>query len=295
MSRTARIARWGFGDMGSFRADAVRNGLIIAGLLTAVVLWRLIVFDIPNGGDGWAYWRANLDHPYDGNGNALLVYLYSPAFVQLLAPIKALPFEAFNAIWVALLLAVTLLLAGPLAFFVLLLPPVLQELEVGNVHVLLGLAIALGFRYPASYAFGLLTKVTPGIGLLWFAVRREWRPLGFALVATAAIALVSAALNPKLWADWLVVFGRPTVVGGAALVPLTVRLPAAIATMALAARRNQPWAVPVAVTLALPNLWFNGLAVLIGMIPLLPWERLPAPLGAILRPLFDGRPRSTAG
>ena len=42
-------------------------------------------------------------------------------------------------------------------------------------------AIALGFRYPAAWSFLLLTKVTPGIGLVWFAVRREWRPLAIAL------------------------------------------------------------------------------------------------------------------
>ncbi len=42
-------------------------------------------------------------------------------------------------------------------------------------------AIALGFRYPATWAFVLLAKVTPGIGLLWFLVRREWRNLAIAL------------------------------------------------------------------------------------------------------------------
>src|SRR5207237_2518368 len=68
---------------------------------------------------------------------------------------------------------------------------------------LLGAAIVLGFRWPWTWAFVLLTKVTPGVGLLWFAFRREWRSLGIALGVTAAIAAVSFALRPDLWREWL--------------------------------------------------------------------------------------------
>ena len=49
------------------------------------------------------------------------------------------------------------------------------ELAGGNISLLLAVAIVVGFRWPAAWAFVLLTKVTPGIGLLWFVVRREWR------------------------------------------------------------------------------------------------------------------------
>jgi hypothetical protein len=270
---------------------AVRFGLIAAGILVSIALWRVIVFDIPNGGDGWSYWQAPYAHPYDrATRDELLSYLYSPAFLQAIAPLKALPFEAFNAVWVALLLAVAVVTAGPLAFAVLLLPPVLQELEVGNVHLLLGLMVAVSFRWPAAQAFGLLTKVTPGVALIWFAVRRQWRAVAIALGVTGAIVACSVALAPELWGQWLVVFGRPTVRGGAALIPLALRAPAAAILVAYAARTNRAWLVPIAVTLTLPNLWFNGLAVLIGALPLLPWERLPAPLAAALRPIFDGRP-----
>ena len=43
---------------------------------------------------------------------------------------------------------------------------------------------------------------TAGIGLLWFAVRREWRPLGIALGTTLAISAVSFVLAPGLWTSW---------------------------------------------------------------------------------------------
>ena len=72
--------------------------------------------------------------------------------------------------------------------------PVLFEFYLGNVHLLLALAIVLGFRWPAAWAFVLLTKITPGIGLLWFAVRREWRSLAIALGATAGRSSLAGLL-----------------------------------------------------------------------------------------------------
>jgi hypothetical protein len=78
---------------------------------------------------------------------------------------------------------------------VLAFPPVALELYHGNIHLLLAAAIGLGLRYPWTWAFVLLTKVTPGVGLIWFAVRREWRQLGIALGVTADRGL-SVALTP---------------------------------------------------------------------------------------------------
>jgi hypothetical protein len=49
----------------------------------------------------------------------------------------------------------------------------------------------------------LLTKVTPGVGLLWLALRREWGALAVALGATVAIAALSWAAAPALWKQWI--------------------------------------------------------------------------------------------
>ena len=62
----------------------------------------------------------------------------------------------------------------------LLFPFTAMEVAGGNVSLLLAVAIVVGFRWPAAWALVLLTKITPGIGLLWFAVRREWRSLAWA-------------------------------------------------------------------------------------------------------------------
>ena len=47
-----------------------------------------------------------------------------------------------------------------------------------------------------------LTKVTPGIGMLWFAVRREWRHFAIAAGATLAIAVASRLVAPDLWQQY---------------------------------------------------------------------------------------------
>ena len=98
--------------------------------------------------------------------------------------------------------------AGRLSLPLLLLQPVVASIALGNIEILMAAAIVAGFRYPATWSFILLSKVTPGVGLVWFAVRREWRSLGIALGVTAIIVAVSFVLAPQLWADWLALLGR---------------------------------------------------------------------------------------
>ena len=51
-------------------------------------------------------------------------------------------------------------------------------------------------------------------------------------------------------------------------VPLALRLPIAVVVVVVAAATDRKWLLPVAVTLSLPVLWFNGLAVLAACWPL---------------------------
>ena len=117
-----------------------------------------------------------------------------------------LPWAVFAGLWAALNLVALTWMAGPaLAGLLLVVPgsPVIDEVGTGNIHLMLGAAIALSFRWPAAWALPLLTKVTPGVGVLWLAGARRWRSLAIALGATAAIVLVSFVLAPQLWFDWL--------------------------------------------------------------------------------------------
>src|SRR6185295_19509104 len=116
------------------------------------------------------------------------------------------------------------------------------------------------FRYPATWAFILLSKVTPGVGLIWFLARGEWRKLGIALGATAAIVAVSFALTPNLWADWIALLGRNTAVDFRLPVvpgPLVVRVGLAALLIFWGARTDRRWTVPVGAALAVPVGYFT--------------------------------------
>jgi hypothetical protein len=216
--------------------------------------------------DGFAYATAT---PY-----RIGAFLYAPAFAQALLPLTLLPWQLFAGAWTALIVAVYVWLVGRWAFPVVLAVPVALELYLGQIDILLAAAIVIGFRYPAAWALPLLTKVAPGVGLVWFAVRREWRSLAVALGATLAVVTVSAALSPAgAWHGWFDLLRRGLlqvhVVEGAFVpIPVSWRLPFAVAVIAWGARTDRRWTVPVGVLLAMPILWANVFTLLIAVIPL---------------------------
>jgi hypothetical protein len=254
-------------------------GAVVAG----VFLGLIVAFSEPwgrlwgTGQDARCYWQATLAAPYlHSDWNDPIAYVYSPAFLQLVSPLTALPWQAFMAAWTAILIATVRFLTGRrLLAAGLLFPFAAMEVAGGNVSLLLAAAIVIGFRWPAAWALVLLTKITPGIGLLWFAVRREWRSLAIALGATAVIALVSFAILPDQWRTWIDVVIRNAAAGKSGTwasvpIPLWIRLPVAVVLVVWGARTDRRWTVPVASMLALPALWYGGLSMLLAVIPLLP-------------------------
>ena len=248
----------------------------LLGLAIAFVGLRL--FDVPpwnQSVDAYAYWRpVTGGTPYDGAAvGELGSYLYSPAFKLLFVPLGMLPWPVFNALWTALNLGLLRLVAGRYALPLLLFPPVPFEIISGNIHLILAAVAALGLARPWTWSFALLTKVTPGIGLVWFAGRREWRSLLVACVVTGLVVAVSVAITPSWWTAWLEVLrdgqsvpsGTP---GWFLPVPLWVRLPAAAVLLAWGAWDRRRWTIPVAMVLAMPVLWLNSLAVLVALVPL---------------------------
>ncbi len=243
-------------------------GLTALGIALAVFYW----FWLLHGGnptDAHWYWSADptnlYPHPELAENNG---YNYSPAFEIVVGWGRHLPFEAFVAIWRAILLIALVWLAGPFTLFVLLLVPVASEVNAGNIQILLAVAIVLGFRWPAAWGFVLLTKVTPGIGLLWFALRREWWALLVALVFTAGVAAFSFADGPQRWFDWAhLMTGSPAPAPPPYSWSLWQRLPFALAFVAVGAWRGWRWTVPVAATLALPVFYIISPALLVGVLP----------------------------
>ena len=183
----------------------MRDGLIISGWLAtgfALIVVTSIVHSV--GYDAYSYWSIDFSDLYGramSSNFALGAFRYAPPIAFLFGPFGALPWWLFLWLWEALMLALIAWLGGRWALVLLALPPVALELYHGNVHLLIAAAIVLGLRYPAAWSFVLLTKVTPGVGLLWFAVRREWRSLAIALGATAQSSRPRSSSRPTTGAS----------------------------------------------------------------------------------------------
>ena len=259
----ATVARW----LDRF-APPARMGAIVACLLFVAALGLDLV---PLGVDAHAYWHAAPLDPY--NFGALYTqdaYFYSPAFTQALWPFHALPWPIFAALWTLALTVALTWLGGRYLGYLLLIPFVFIEMAMGNIHFLIAAAIVVGFHWPVVWAFILLTKVTPGVGLIWFAVRREWRNLGIAVAVTIVIAGVSFILAPSAWADWIGVLRSTSAADHRPatpfdFIPLAVRVVLAAVLVAWAGLTDRRWVVPIAATLALPVVYVNGLAILVAV------------------------------
>jgi hypothetical protein len=247
--------------------------------------------------DAYVYWSADLTTAYAAESTSGdQAYQYPPPLAQAVVPLKLVPFALFQTVWMAFQVIVLGWLVGPIVALVLVLVPftnVLAELVIGNIHTLIAASIVVGLRWPAAWAFPLLTKVTPGIGVLWFVARGEWRAVAVALGTTAAILLVSVALGAGPWIDWVAwIRTRPDPPANPdqllSWAPMWARLVVSAGIVIVAARRDWRWLLPAAVWLAMPIIWYNSLVVLAATIPLAwPCGAMPRLL-SLLRPAAAG-------
>jgi hypothetical protein len=254
--------------LGQLDQVVLRDRLSLAGI--AVLAWFAAFGGSWVAYDTFAYWSVDPRAPYhfDFSPDQYGAFRYSPAVAQLLSLFHFLPWPAFAIGWFVVLALVVAWLGRRWSLALLVFFPIVWDGYLGNIEILLAAAMVLGFRKPAAWSFVLLTKVTPGIGLLWFVARREWRNLAIALGATALIAGVSFAIAPALWLDWprsiLSVQGRP------APVATVARVLGAALLVIWGARTNRPWTVIVAGTLALAWLDLKTSAMLVGLAAFLP-------------------------
>lgn len=271
-----------FGEARSRRYLGRALTVIAWGILIFAWLWLNLsqVDGVDFFQDARVYWRFDFDNLYGrGTVGGRDAYLYSPAFAQIFSPFGVLPWPVFKALWSAANLLALAWLCGPLLAAVLLFTPfVADEISTGNLHLLIATAMVLGFRYPASWAFVLLTKVSPGVGLAWFVGRREWRALLIATGATAALSLVSFFIGPGLWFEWfdslqanvgVVIPSYAVAIPG----PVLVRIAIGFVMALVAGFLGWRWVVPIAGFVALPVPWLSGLSMLAGSIAL--WRGLP--------------------
>jgi hypothetical protein len=234
----------------------------------AVVVWIIYTQAKGTPVDAWDFW-VDPGAPYATQD--VHRYLYSPVFAQVISPFRLVGFEFFVAAVRAAELACALWLAGPVLFIALFLGPVATEINVANINLILAVAIALSFRWPALWSLVLLTKPTMGIGLLWFVIRRDWRAVGIALGATAAITAVSFTINPGAWFDYVgALQSTYSTPGWPFPFPIWTRLPLALPLVVWGAYTNRPWAVALGSMLAAPRLYFLSPVLLLGLLPLMP-------------------------
>lgn len=229
------------------------------------------------GADSHAYWNAwQADwhrNMYDIEPNRIDAYNYSPAFAQVIWPLAHLSWPAFGVLWSV---------GSALAFAYLLWPMgrrwsiplflcVLPEVLVGNIYAYLAVAAVWGLA-PGRPGRGgwwsviVLTKVTPALGPVWFAARREWRRLAWSIAVTLAVIAISWTITPDLWHQWLDFLGDNEAsserVGASELPPLVFRLPLALIVVTWGALTDRRWSVPVAMVLATPVASVTSLAML---------------------------------
>ena len=254
--------------LGQLDQVVLRDRLSLAGI--AVLAWFAAFGGSWVAYDTYAYWSVDARAPYhfDFSPDQYGAFRYSPAVAQLLSLFHFLPWPAFAIGWFVILALVVAWLGRRWSLALLVFFPIVWDGYLGNIEILLAAAMVLGFRKPAAWSFVLLKKVTPGIGLLWFVARREWRNLAIALGATAIIAGISFVIAPALWLDWprsiLSVQGRP------APVATVARVLGAALLVIWGARTNRPWTVIVAGTLALAWLDLKTSAMLVGLAAFLP-------------------------
>jgi hypothetical protein len=247
----------------------LRDAAVLLGIIAAATYWWYLT---STGGlpvDVHAYWAADPNNLYvHGPGPADDAYLYAPSFEFLVGWWRGIPFEAYAAIWRAVLLVMLVWLAGPFTLPVMLTVPVASEINAANIQIPLALAVVLGFRWSAAWAFVLLTKVSPGIGLIWFVFRREWRNLAIAIGVTIAIAAVSFLLMPRAWFEYVTLLtSHPAPSVAPYYLPLWTRLPVALAFVVIGSWRGWKWAIVVGATLALPVYWITSSAMFVGVLP----------------------------
>lgn len=265
-----------------------RRRLIVLSILASVgaaLLAVIIATFWMTPGDSLAYWIAG--HQL-ATGQAVyappalafepFAFHYPPPVAQLLAPITLLvPGLAYAVAYRGLLLLALWDLAGRRMLNMLALiafVPMAVAVRIENVEIFMALGIVLALRrWPWLFTIGALVKVSPGLGIVYLALRRRWRDVGVSVVLGAVIVGLSYVAAPELWREWLEsITGRADSVGNSLIpVPYAVRATAGFALAVVAGllgRRTGELLLVVAVTIANPGLSLQGFAVLAAAIPI---------------------------
>jgi hypothetical protein len=224
-------------------------------------------------------------------------YHYPPPMAQVLAPITlVVPALLFCVIYRGLMLLALWDLAGRSMLKMLALlafVPMAVALRIENVEIFMALGIVLGLRrWPWLFAIGALIKISPGLGIVYLAMRRRWRDFAVSVLVGVAITGISLVLDPDLWRASLdSITGQTNIVGNSLIpVPYFARAMAGFILTVVGGfvgRRPGELLLVAGITLANPGLSLQGFAVLAAAIPI--WLAGPDGLGTPSEPGGRGR------
>jgi hypothetical protein len=244
---------------------------ILLAISTGLCLQVLVLLTLSGGDpvDALCFWLTNPAVPYN---RVQYAWGYSPVAAQIAAPLFQMPFPAFAFLLRLLEVASLVLLTGPLGGALIFTTPVASEVNAANFNLVIAVIMVLGFRWPALWVVPLLTKPTMGIGLLWFVFRGEWRKAAIPIAIAGGLSLGSFLLNQRVWFEWVDwLKANPAVGEWPYPYPVWARLPISLALVVWGARTNRPWTLALAAGLSLPRLYYQSPAILIALVPLVPW------------------------
>jgi len=259
--------------------------LVVAAAAGAALLAVVVATSWPGFGDEHAYWLAanrlasgNSPYSLGATVGTPFAYWYPPFLAQALAPITLiLPGWAFSVAWTVLLLGCLWFLSGRnllVALACIAFLPVALELRIRNVHLLIAVLMVLAIQ--RSWVFWIpaaLIKVAPILGVLYLIGAGRRRDALLVCVTVAVLALISIAVSPGAWRDFIAIAAANAGSSGASIIPVPYAVRLALgATLALVSGRRGDRVgevgVVVAITIANPTLWGNAFALLLAALPL---------------------------
>lgn len=220
--------------------DAVFHGVLVAFAFYLAAAGR--------SNDSLVYY--NVDWPPTYGNPGITGFAYPPPFALLIQPFQALPWPVFRLGTAALELGGLVYLVGvPLAVLLIPIAPISSGLSQGNLSLFTAAVILFALRHSALWAWPLLVKVTPGVGVLWPLFRGQWRNFGIAVGTTALIAAITFVLAPAAWLDWFATVPTFTAHDASLGLPLWLRGPMAVGVLWYAARHDKPWLIGISLAL----------------------------------------------
>jgi hypothetical protein len=216
------------------------------------------------------YFLMDPADPYSDDWGGQHAFVYSPVYATFLGPLTELPFETFYKVATGLNLVALVYLLGPV-WGAVALPLAHSDISNAQIHLPLAAVCVLMLSRSWTWIYHPLTKVTPGISVLWYVGRREWRNAAQAVGVLVLVVAVSYALWPTAWHDWIALLTESSTRHVANFTvsqwPAVFRLPIGAGLVYLAARRNRPAALPLCVLFVLPSIWVGAVLTMPLAIP----------------------------